>query len=107
MKGKEIYKKYTESLAFRKIQNEYFLIPIRGSSKQKVLIYTLNKIGSFVWDLIDGKKTVDNILSKILERYNVTPSQARRDLNLFINHLSSQGFIFKVKDGRDCQSSVF
>ncbi|HEU4402552.1 MAG TPA: PqqD family protein [Candidatus Polarisedimenticolia bacterium] len=47
----------------------------------------LNEVGSKVWDQIDGKRTLRQILDSVLEEFDTTPDQARRDILEFVAEL--------------------
>ncbi|MFZ6016559.1 MAG: PqqD family protein [Nitrospirota bacterium] len=52
----KVYKK-SDSIVFRKIADEFILVPIRQKVVDLKSIYTLNEVSAFIWELIDGKKT--------------------------------------------------
>jgi Coenzyme PQQ synthesis protein D (PqqD) len=44
----------------------------------------LNEIGSRIWDQIDGQRSLGQILESVLEEYDVSPEQGRKDLFEFV-----------------------
>jgi hypothetical protein len=50
-------------------------------------VSVINPIGSLVWDRLDGARTLGDILTLIVEEFDVTPEQARADLFAFIDSL--------------------
>lgn len=60
-------------------------------------VKVVNEIGSVVWDKIDGKRTVGQIVESSLERvladYDVTPEEARRDILAFLGDLREHGMV--------------
>jgi len=40
----------------------------------------LNETATFVWKLCNGKKTVNQIIHKVLKKYNVSEERAKRDV---------------------------
>lgn len=43
----------------------------------------LNETATFIWKLCDGKRTIDQIIQKLMEEYRVSEKRAKRDvLNL-------------------------
>ena len=60
-------------------------------------VKVVNEIGSVVWDKIDGKRTVGQIVESSLERvltdYDVTPEEARRDILAFLGVLREHGMV--------------
>ena len=53
----------------------------------------LNEVGTLVWDRIDGKRTVGEILQAVLEAFEVSPEAARRDVLEFIATLRENGMV--------------
>jgi len=79
----KVYKK-SDSIVFRKIADEFILVPIRQNAGNLESIHTLNEVAARIWELIDGKKKVREIKDKIVEEFEVTPEEAEKDL---IEHL--------------------
>ena len=53
----------------------------------------LDEIGSFVWNLIDGKRTVTGIADALSKRYKLTKHEAEASLLEFIDRLRRRGCI--------------
>lgn len=84
------------NIVSRQIDSEVILVPIRQKIGDLQCIYTTNDIGSFIWELIDGNRTFQDILDVIVSEYDVAPDEARADLEEFINHLVETGCIDAV-----------
>ena len=53
----------------------------------------LNAVGSRVWELIDGRRTVDEITALIVGEFQVTPDVAERDVRVFIDDLLAKRLV--------------
>ena len=53
----------------------------------------LDQMGSFVWNLIDGKKTVKEIIRIFAKDYKVTSQEAETAVAAFLKTLGQRGFI--------------
>jgi hypothetical protein len=60
-------------------------------SKSEVNV--LNPVASLVWDAIDGRRTLEEILESVLRDYEVPREEATRDLLEFVNALREQGMV--------------
>ena len=60
-------------------------------SKSEVNV--LNPVASLVWDAIDGRRTLAEILESVLRDYEVPREEATRDLLEFVNALREQGMV--------------
>jgi hypothetical protein len=79
----KIYSK-SDSIVFRKIADEFILVPIRQNVGDLESIYTLNESGARIWELIDGKIKVREIKEKLIEEFEVAPEEVEKDI---IEHL--------------------
>ncbi len=85
-----------DSLVFRKIAGEFILVPIKKKTDEVDSIYTMNEIGSRIWELIDGEKSLSEIKNVIIDEFEVSPEIAEKDLKDFINQLEHIGAIKEV-----------
>lgn len=90
-----VYKK-SENIVFRKIADEYILVPIKNNVGDLQNIYTLNEVGARIWELIDGKKALEQILNELLNEYEVEKGVIEKDLDTYIKQLESEQAIEKV-----------
>jgi hypothetical protein len=51
--------------------------------------YTLNKVGSFVWTLIQSPKTCEEICEAMMARYDVPASRCAADLSTLLTSLEA------------------
>ncbi len=56
-------------------------------------VHVLNPIGTTVWDRIDGRHTLAQILDAVIEEYTVAPDEAQRDVLAFIADLRNHGMV--------------
>ena len=82
----KVYKK-SDSIVFRKIADEFILVPIRQNVGDLESISTLNEVAARIWELIDGNMKVSEIKDKIIEEFEVTPQQAEKDLIEYLQQL--------------------
>jgi len=61
--------------------------------KSKVSDIELDEMGSMVWQLCDGTKTVYDIALVLVERFNDTEQNAIDRLIMFLRYLSRKGWI--------------
>lgn len=53
----------------------------------------LNRVGSRVWELMDGERTVSQIADVICGEFETTREQAERDVRDFIGTLAEHGML--------------
>jgi hypothetical protein len=50
-------------------------------------VAVLNEVGTQVWELADGQHSVEEIVASVVEAYDVSPDQAREDVDAFVQEL--------------------
>ena len=58
--------------------------------KKKIV---LDNIGSYVWELCNGKNSVNDIISGLMEKYKLRRIEAEKSLILFLQMLSRKTLI--------------
>lgn len=61
--------------------------------KQGSRLLVLNAVGAGVWHLCDGNRTVEDIVSEILETLPAERDQVQTDVESFLRELESSGLI--------------
>jgi methyltransferase-like protein len=80
-----------ENFVYRKIENETILVPIKDNVGDMSCIYNLNAVGAFIWDHLDGEKTLDDILNMVMEEFDISAQDAEIDLCDYISDLKEIG----------------
>jgi hypothetical protein len=77
--------------AWRIIEGEAVIL----SMETKVL-RGLNPVGSRVWELIDGRRSVEEIAGLIVKEFDATPEAAAQDVRGFVEELLARGLVTPV-----------
>jgi hypothetical protein len=81
---------------YRRIGDECLLVPIRNQMADLTYIYVLNPVADRIWELIDGRNTVQEIRDQLLGEFEADPQELERDLAEFIAQLQE---IEGIKEG--------
>jgi hypothetical protein len=84
---KSVYS-HSPSIVTRKTGTEYVLVPVANNIADMNSVYTLNETGAFIWDIIDGKKSVREVIEAVVAEYETDYETAASDVNSFINEMS-------------------
>ena len=87
MAGLKSILSHSPSIVTRKTGNEYVLVPIANNIADMNSVFTLNETGAFIWEQIDGKKNVEEIISAVTEEYDIDNEVASADVFLFIEDM--------------------
>lgn len=77
----------------RSIAGETLVVPVRGQVGDLNAIYNLNEVGAFIWERIDGRKSVTQVVQAVLEEFKVALEQAEKETSEFIAALEAAGMI--------------
>ena len=55
--------------------------------------YTLNRVGSLIWEHCTGHSTISDIHAVLCDRFEVTPERALDDLVALVNQLVQEGLL--------------
>lgn len=77
----------------REIAGEYILVPIGNTAMEMNGMITLNEVGVFIWEKLNNKCTIEELLEAILEEFEIDEERARKDLNEFLQQLNEAHLI--------------
>ena len=86
MKGL-IYSKKKEAV-YRVIESEAVVLTVHDS-----ILHTLNEVGTFIWEQIDGKSTIEDIVEAVCDAYDSTEREAAADVDRFLKELLRRGLV--------------
>lgn len=82
---------HSPSVVSKKIRGEYLLVPLASNIADMDSLYKLNETGAFIWDSIDGHRTVSEIISLVTEEFETEAGEAEKDTIDFL--ISVEKFI--------------
>jgi hypothetical protein len=74
---------HSPRVVFRKINEEYLLIPLTDNIADMDSIYRLSETGAFIWEMTDGERDISDITSKVVEEFEVGSEEAEKDVLQF------------------------
>lgn len=78
---------HSPAVVYRRINDEYLLIPLTGNIADMDSLYRLTETGAFIWELVDGERAISDIISKVFEEFEVEPEIAERDALEFFGEI--------------------
>jgi len=84
---KDIILKKNKNIVARLIAGEMVLVPISRTSSEANCIYTLNEPATRVWELIDGKRKISEIIEVLAKDFLVDCRKIEKELNLVVKEL--------------------
>jgi len=86
MKGSLVLRKNPDIVS-RTIEDETILMPVYKTSDEINCIYTLNDVGARVWELIDGKRSLEKIKKTLSKEFEATEKELDKELSAFLKDL--------------------
>ncbi len=92
--------------AWRVIDGVAVLVPVKQSGPEIRRLYRLkDSVSTRIWELLDGKRTVQEILQVVCQEFDAETQRAKRDLVKFLRHLKSIGAVQPVTPSTGKQRS--
>jgi len=86
---------HSANIVTRKTGNEYVLVPIANNIADMNSVYTLNETAAFIWEHLDGKKSLREIVDCLIEEYDIDFDSASKDMSEFIDKMTKYLIINK------------
>ena len=80
----------------RKIDGELVIVPIRRGVGDLNSLYTLNPVGSVLWDFMREGHTIPEMVEKVCDEFEVSSAQANQDIEAFLDSLLEERLIESV-----------
>ena len=75
----------------REIAGETILIPSGAAAKKFNGLITINELGAFIWDVLTEDVSLDTLVERITDAYEVDAETARADALAFLAELRQVG----------------
>ena len=83
----------------RCIAGETIIVPVTNSVGNLDAIYTLNELGTMIWQSLTGETSVLQIVDAIVREFDVSSDQAAHDALEFLADLRNIGLIHNIAPG--------
>ena len=85
-----------EGLVARDIVGETLIVPFKGDLADMECLFSLNSVGSFVWNHLDGATDFSAMTRLLFDRYEAEPLQVEHDLRELLMDLAEKSLIKEV-----------
>lgn len=82
-----------KELIKREIAGETILVPVGKAVLESNGLFMLNELGTFIWDLLPGANSEEDICNAVVEQYDVAVEIAQKDVSAFLEKIRSLGII--------------
>lgn len=85
--------KIKKEFCIRNICGENTLVPVGETASSFKGIIKMNDIGNFIWNNIERAVNNEEIVSMVMDNYNLDFNQAKNDVDDFIKYLKNVNII--------------
>ncbi|MGB7436364.1 MAG: PqqD family protein [Candidatus Acidiferrum sp.] len=82
-----------QEVVSRKIEGELVIVPIRSGIGDLNSLYTLNPVGSVLWDFMANGHTIAEMVQRVCDEFEVTKDQAQQDIQTFLDSLLEEKLV--------------
>jgi hypothetical protein len=80
----------------RQIEGELILVPIRRGVGDLNSLYSLNSVGSVIWEFLTVGHTLPEMVRRVSDEFEVSAKQAEKDIQEFLDSLLEEKLIASV-----------
>ena len=95
MNAERVYKR-ADDVICRQVGHESILVPISNNVGNLDYIFTLSAVAARIWELLDGTRTVDQIVQTICDEYDIRREQAAADMAELVSDLAEVSLVLQV-----------
>ena len=89
----------SENVVARDIQGEFIIIPITsGVGDQEDEIFTMNETGRALWDKLDGKRTLKDVIGDLSLEFAGPQEEIQKDIVGIIGELLKRKMVVESAD---------
>lgn len=89
----------SDDIVAREIEGELIIIPlVAGIGDLEDELFTLNETGKAIWKLIDGKTSLDTIVSNLADEYSADRKQIEGDVLGLVTELARRRMLVPVAE---------
>lgn len=77
----------------RKIEGELIIVPIRSGVGDLNSLYTLNPVGSALWEFMNESHTISEMVARVCDEFEVSEEQAQTDIEAFLDSLLAEQLV--------------
>lgn len=82
-----------KELIKREITGDTILVPVGKTVLDSNGLFMLNELGAFIWDLLPGTESEEDICNAVLEQYDVSAETVKKDVSEFLEKLRKMDII--------------
>jgi hypothetical protein len=89
---------HSENIVVREIEGELIIVPLTsGIGDMEDELFTLNEAGRAIWEKLDGRKTLENVVGELRADFEASPGEIERDVIGLVEELLKRKMLVAVQ----------
>ena len=88
--------RHAADVVCRQVGHESILVPVSHNVGDLDFIYTLSPVAARIWTLLDGKRSLGQIIDALCDEYDVDRQQAAADVAELVHDLREVSLVLQV-----------
>lgn len=81
----------SEDIVAREIEGEIIIVPlVAGIGDMEDELYTLNETGKAIWNQLDGRRNLEEVIASLLREFEAAPDEIESDVLGLVEELVSR-----------------
>ena len=87
----------SDDIVAREIEGELIIVPlVSGIGDMEDELYTMNETGKIIWDQLNGKQSLKEIVRRLSPKYKSAENEIERDVIGLVNELLKRKLITEI-----------
>ena len=87
----------SDDVVAREIEGEIIIVPlVAGIGDLEDELFTLNETGKAIWELLDGRRSLQEVARELSEKYQAEPEKIQTDVLGLVGELLRRGMVIEV-----------
>lgn len=87
--------KLKSEFVLRKFSNKYIAVSVNDNADENNVLISTNSSGAFVFELLHNEISYNEIINRMIEKYDIDESTAKADLDEFLNNIRKAGMLYE------------
>ena len=89
------YLKIKDGFLLKEVAGNFVVVPVGENLVDFSAMITINETGSFLWQHLQNDTTIEELVQKLTEEYDIDMATAKEDTEEFIKILNENKIIWK------------
>lgn len=83
------------------VGEDHVLIMVSNRGNEDLFVYVFNDSGAFIWQNLAEKKSREQLVKLVMDKYGIAYQRAESDVDSFLAKSITEGFISEIEEGNE------